>query len=66
MTYMKMCTCECVYRRSVCVWAVKGGDGMPNSLCRLNAATGSSGKSVWRFQPGIIGFEENLNSVGVL
>jgi len=38
-----------------------GGDGMPNSLCRLKAVMGSSGREcvswLWR---GIIGFEGNL------
>lgn len=40
--------CECVYRRGVCVWAGMGGDGMPNSLCRLKAVMVSGGKSVRR------------------
>lgn len=30
------------------MWAAKGADGMPNSLCRLKAVMGSSGKSARR------------------
>lgn len=40
------------------MWAAKGADGMPNSLCRLKAVMGSSGKSARRaFSWALLAFE---------